>query len=92
MTLFEAEAVSICRFLRPATHVLGYSVVDQNYPTLAKLVSEMNRYNEQIAELQTCADKAVGMLKQRFSRPGLHLRESWFFPDAFDGADAGGLS
>ena len=42
--------------------MLGYSVVDQNYPTLAKLVSEMNRYNEQIAELQTCADKAVGMV------------------------------
>jgi len=58
MTLFEAEVVAICRFLRPATHVLGYSVVDQNYPTLAKLVSEMNKYNEQMAELQTCADKA----------------------------------
>jgi len=44
MLLFEAEAVAICRFVRPVTHVLGYSIVDANYPTLARLVSEMNNY------------------------------------------------
>ena len=63
MLLFEAEAVAICRFVRPVTHVLGYSIVDANYPTLARLVySEMNRYSEEVAELQTCVDKAVGMM------------------------------
>lgn len=62
MTLFEAEAVAICRFLRSMTHVLGYSVVDQNYPSLARLVADMNGYNERMAELRTCVDKAVGMI------------------------------
>lgn len=62
MTLFEVEAVAICRFLRPATNVLGYSVVDQNYPILARLVSDMNRFGEQMAELQICVAKAGGMV------------------------------
>lgn len=62
MTMFDAEAVGICRFVRSATHVLGYSVVDSNYPVLARLVSDMNTYSEELAELQTYADKAVGMI------------------------------
>jgi hypothetical protein len=50
--------------------VLGYSVVDQNYPILAKLVSELNKYNEQMAELRTCVDKAVGMVQNAPGRIG----------------------
>ena len=42
--------------------MLGYSVVDQNYPSLARLVTDMNKYNEQLVELRICADKAVGMV------------------------------
>ena len=57
MTVFEAEATA-----RPATHELGFSIVDQNYPTLARLVFEINSYSEQMAGLHTCAHKTVRMV------------------------------
>jgi hypothetical protein len=42
--------------------VYGYSVIDRNYPTLARLVSEMNGYTEEISSLRCCADMAVRMV------------------------------
>ena len=39
-------------------------IVDQNYPTLARLVFEINSYSEQMAGLHTCAHKTVRMVHQ----------------------------
>ena len=50
--------------LRHKTNVLGYNIVDINYSTLAKLVSEINKYNEEVNELLLCASKAATMIEQ----------------------------
>lgn len=60
----EAESDAIYRFLRHKTNVLGYSILDLNYPTLANLVSEINKFNEEINELLQCATKAATMMQQ----------------------------
>jgi len=63
-TQTEAEADAIYRFLRHKTNVLGYSVIDIDYSTLARLVSEINKYNEETNELLLCASKAATMIQQ----------------------------
>lgn len=50
-TKFEAEADAIYRHLRGSTNVQGYNIVDRNCPTLARLMSELNSYSEQVNEL-----------------------------------------
>ncbi|XP_021320326.1 uncharacterized protein LOC110436927 [Sorghum bicolor] len=59
VTLFEAEAAAIYRYLRCTTNELGYTILDRNYPTLARLLYELNNYNEYMVEMQLCAEKSV---------------------------------
>lgn len=58
MNLYEAEANAIYDLLKHTTNVLGYTIVDDNYETLNQMVCEINRYNAEINELQTCAEDA----------------------------------
>jgi hypothetical protein len=60
----EAEADAIYRFLRYRTNILGYNIVDINYPTLANLVSDINKFNEEINEFLLCATKAANLIHQ----------------------------
>jgi hypothetical protein len=64
VTQAEAETDAIYRFLRHKTNVLGYNIVDINYSTLVKLVSEINKYNEEVNELLLCASKAATKIEQ----------------------------
>lgn len=64
VTKAEAETDAIYRYLRHKTNVLGYNIVDLNYGTLVTLVSEINKYNEELSELLLCARKAATMIQQ----------------------------
>jgi hypothetical protein len=59
----EAEADAIYRYRRYQTNIVGYNIVDLNYPTLAKLVCEINKYNEEVNELLLCATNAATMIQ-----------------------------
>lgn len=59
----EAEATAIYKFLRHKTNVLGYNIVDLNYPTLVNVVSQIDKYNQEVNELLLCARKAAVMIQ-----------------------------
>lgn len=49
------EAIVIYQSLRYITNVLGYKIVDLNYPTLSSLISAINKQTTQMSLLQCCA-------------------------------------
>lgn len=63
-TKHEAETDAIYQFLRGKTNILGCNIVDTNYPTLVRIVSEINKQNTEINELLLCSTKAATMIHQ----------------------------
>jgi hypothetical protein len=64
VTAEEAEANSIYRFLKYTTNVLGYTIVDENFHVLSRIVSKINSCNILINELQIYVNRAVNMMQQ----------------------------
>lgn len=48
------ETIATYHSLKYITNVLGYKIIDVNYPTLSQLVSAINKQNEDTALLQDC--------------------------------------
>lgn len=60
-TADKTEAKAIYYFLKHVTNVLGYTIVDENYSSLAAVLPEIDWFNAQINQLQLCAEDAVAL-------------------------------
>lgn len=55
----EQESSAICFSLKHITHIIGYSIVDLNYPTLSTLIQHIDTWNSQINLLHFRAGYAL---------------------------------
>lgn len=53
------EAAAIFYWLKQICNVQGYRIIDLNYPTLAEIVTSIDKWNEQINVLDFLADFMV---------------------------------
>lgn len=61
-TVIEAEANAIYRFLKYISNIRGYTIVDENYPSLFRLLSMVNSCTAEMDDLQFCAIEAVRII------------------------------
>lgn len=66
-TLIEAEANAIYRFLKYISNIRGYTIVDENYPALFRLLSMVNSCTAEMDDLQFCAIKAVRIIDKVYT-------------------------
>lgn len=62
------EAAAIYYSLKRISNVQGYKIVDLNYPTLAKLVSDINRWNVEINILDMSIILAMTQAGQMYQK------------------------
>lgn len=60
-----AETLAICHSLKYITNVLGYQIIDINYPTLAALVSAVNQHNAVMNGFEYCISNFRANAEQR---------------------------
>lgn len=60
------EAAAIFYSLKHVTNVLGYRIIDLNYPTLATMVADLNRWNAEINMLQLLAMFMMNQTNQMY--------------------------
>jgi len=58
------EASAIYYFLRQITNVLGYQIVDLNYPTLAQVMTDLNNLSLHMSVSQCCASNVITDMDQ----------------------------
>lgn len=73
------EAITIYESLRYITNVLGYRIIDINHPTLAAIVSTINKYNEDILLLQSAVNSITGYIESVYEG-FLHLQNEFIVP------------
>jgi hypothetical protein len=73
------EAIAIYESLRYITNVLGYRIIDINYPTLAAMVSAINKYNKDILLLHSCVNSITGYIESMYEA-FLHLQNKFIVP------------
>lgn len=75
-TAATIETMAIYQSLRYITNVLGYKIVDLNYPTLSMLVSTINKHNADIILLQTCVSAISGHTETMYEG-FIHLQDEF---------------
>lgn len=58
-TASTIETIAIYHSLRYITNVLGFRIIDLNYPTLAMLMSAIHKGNSDIILLQSCVNAII---------------------------------
>lgn len=72
-TAATVETDAICHSLKYLTNFLGYKIIDLNYPTLARLVPDLNRQSTQMTLLQCRVSNAEEHAQQLYEAlPSLH--------------------
>jgi predicted ATPase len=65
------EALTIYYSLKQISNVLGYQIVDLNYPVLSRVVTSLNNLSVHIGLLQSCASYVtadIGQVYEGFNR------------------------
>lgn len=65
-TAATIETIAIYQSLRYITNVLGYRIIDLNYPTLSKLMSDLNKQSTHMTLLQCCVSNAEEHVEQLY--------------------------
>jgi len=71
----SVEAAAIYYSLKHITNILGYQIVDLNYPTLAQLIVSINSLSLHIGLLQCCVSYATADMSQIYESMGHLLNE-----------------
>lgn len=58
------ETIAICHSLKYIANVLGYRIMDLNYPVLATLIQTINRHNADINVLQHYVSSITNQTRQ----------------------------
>jgi hypothetical protein len=70
------EALTIYYSLKQISNVLGYHIVDLNYPVLSQVLTSLNNLSVHIGLLESCASYVtadIGQVYEGFNRLSWHL-------------------